>query len=82
MEHLPKNGFDVILANPPYYAISSIAKMFIERSRPLLREGGRFYLVTKQVQHVAPILVDAFGEVEAFENRNYTILEASAGGDS
>lgn len=80
MEGLPDNTFDVILANPPYYATSSISKMFVERSPNLLREGGRFYLVTKQVEHVAPLLVETFGDVQAFENRGYTILEALAGG--
>ena len=79
MEGLPRGGFDVILANPPYYATSGIARMFIERSPALLKEGGRFYLVTKQVEHVAPFLVETFGDVEAFENRSYTILEASGG---
>jgi 16S rRNA G1207 methylase RsmC len=70
----------VILANPPYYATSAIAKMFVDRSPPLLKEGGRFYLVTKQVEHVAPFLVETFGEIEAYENRGYTILEAIVGG--
>jgi 16S rRNA (guanine1207-N2)-methyltransferase len=80
MEGLPSDGFDVILANPPYYAASSIARLFIEKSRTLLREGGRFYLVTKQVEHVAPMMVEAFGDVQAFENRGYNVLEALAGG--
>ena len=80
MAGLKPGSFDVILANPPYYAISSIAKMFIDQSRALLKENGRFYLVTKQVEIVAPFLVDAFGDVQAFENRGYTILEAIAGG--
>jgi 16S rRNA (guanine1207-N2)-methyltransferase len=74
---LPPAAFDVILANPPYYAASAIATAFIEQSRPLLKEGGRFYLVTKQVEHVAPYMVEKFGDVNAFENRGYTIVEAS-----
>jgi len=82
MDGLPRGSFDVILANPPYYAASSIARMFTERSAALLKEGGRFYLVTKQVEHVAPFLVEIFGDVDAFENRGYTVLEAQARGDS
>jgi len=31
-EELPANHFHVVLANPPYYAQSSIAGMFIEQS--------------------------------------------------
>jgi 16S rRNA G1207 methylase RsmC len=80
MDGLPAGAFDVILANPPYYATSAIAKMFVERSPALLKEGGRFYLVTKQVEHVAPFLVETFGDVQAYENRGYSILEAIAGG--
>jgi 16S rRNA (guanine1207-N2)-methyltransferase len=76
---LASASYDVVLANPPYYAASAIAKMFIEQSRPLLREGGRLYLVTKQVEHVAPFMVETFGDVDAFENRGYTIIEAVRG---
>ena len=76
---LPPASFDVILANPPYYAASTIAKMFIELSRPLLKKGGRFYLVTKQVEHVAPFVVELYGEVDAYENRGYTVIEAIPG---
>jgi 16S rRNA (guanine1207-N2)-methyltransferase len=76
MEGLQPAAYNVILANPPYYAISSIAKLFVERSRPLLKPGGRFYLVTKQVEHVAPFMVEAFGDVNAYDNRGYAILEA------
>ncbi len=79
MEGLLRSSFDVILANPPYFAASAIAKMFIDGSQPLLKEGGRFYLVTKQVEHVAPLMVEVFGEVEAYEHRGYTVVEAVAG---
>ena len=79
MQGLPRASFDVILANPPYFAASAIAKMFIDGSQPLLKEGGRFYLVTKQVEHVAPLMVDVFGDVDAYEARGYTVIEAVAG---
>jgi 23S rRNA (guanine1835-N2)-methyltransferase len=74
---LPPASFDVVLANPPYYAASAIARMFIEGSRPLLKEGGRLFLVTKQVEHVAPFMVETFGDVDAFESRGYTVIEAT-----
>lgn len=80
LEGLPAAAYDVILANPPYYAASAIARMFVERSVALLKPGGRFYLVTKQVEHVAPFLVETFGDAQAFENRGYSVLEAVAGG--
>jgi hypothetical protein len=44
-----------------------------------LKEAGRLFLVTKQVEHVAPLMVEIFGDVDAYENRGYTIIEAMAG---
>jgi 16S rRNA (guanine1207-N2)-methyltransferase len=80
MEGLPDAAFDVVLANPPYYAASAIAKLFAERSRPLMKAGGRLFLVTKQVEIIAPFMVEIFGDVDAYENRGYTVIEATVGG--
>jgi 16S rRNA (guanine1207-N2)-methyltransferase len=71
-----EGDFEVVLANPPYYAQLSIAQLFIERGRELLRAGGRFYLVTKQPNQVGPLVAEAFGAVEALERRGYIVLEA------
>lgn len=76
---LAAGTFDVVLANPPYYANSWIAKAFVERSKAMLKPGGRLYLVTKQVNHVAPTVMDAFGEAEVFDRRGYAVIEAQAG---
>jgi 16S rRNA G1207 methylase RsmC len=75
MEGLEPGSFDVILANPPYYANSWIAQMFVQNSKTLLKPNGRFYLVTKMVNHVAPTMVEVFGDIVAMERRGYTILE-------
>jgi 16S rRNA (guanine1207-N2)-methyltransferase len=72
--------FDVVLANPPYFAQSAIAGQFIEHGRRLLRDGGRFYLVTKQAAQVGQMIAEAFGEVEGVERRGYVIFSAVAGG--
>ena len=37
LEGLGINEFDVILANPPYYAKSEITRLFVEGTRDLLR---------------------------------------------
>jgi 16S rRNA (guanine1207-N2)-methyltransferase len=66
--------FDVALANPPYYAQLSIAQLFIERARILLRPGGRFYLVTKQPNQVGPLVAEAFGPAQVVERRGYVVL--------
>jgi 16S rRNA (guanine1207-N2)-methyltransferase len=75
-EELPAGSFDVSLANPPYYAQASIAELFVERSRQLLKPGGRFYLVTKQPDVVGPIIEEAFGTFDFATRRGYTILSA------
>jgi 16S rRNA (guanine1207-N2)-methyltransferase len=74
LEGLPEGSFDVALANPPYYAAGSVAQLFIERSRALLKPGGRFYLVTRQPAEVAEWIVDSFGAVEAVLCRGYTVF--------
>src|SRR5438067_2962660 len=76
VEGLAEASYDVILVNPPYFAQSSIAKLFIERGRELLKEEGRFYLVTKQPNEMAQMVADTFGNVEAAEYRGYIILYA------
>jgi 23S rRNA (guanine1835-N2)-methyltransferase len=68
------DSFDVALANPPYYAGQSVARLFVERSRALLKSGGRFYLVTKQPEQVAGFVKETFGYVEGLLRRGYTVL--------
>ena len=73
----PDASFDVVLANPPYYAQGSIIGLFIERSKALLRPDGHFYLVTKQVDTALEIMREYFPQPEMFENRGYVIFRAS-----
>ena len=74
LEGLESSSFDVALANPPYYAGQSIARLFVERSRALLKSGGRFCLVTKQPEQVAGFMKETFGYVEGLLRRGYTVL--------
>ena len=69
-----EGSFDVALANPPYFAGSAIARLFVERAHALLKPEGRFYLVTKQPAESAALLEETFGAVEAFMNRGYMVL--------
>jgi 16S rRNA (guanine1207-N2)-methyltransferase len=75
---LADRTFDVALANPPYFAQLSIAQFFVERSRPLLKPGGRLYLVTRQPDQVGPMTAAHFGPVQVVQKRGYTILCARA----
>jgi 16S rRNA G1207 methylase RsmC len=74
VEGLGDERFDVVLANPPYFASGAVARLFVERGRALLAEGGRFYLVTKQPHQAAEVMEETFGSLEAYEARGYTVL--------
>jgi 16S rRNA G1207 methylase RsmC len=78
MNELKPGSFDVVLANPPYYAQSNIARLFIEKARGLLRPRGRLYLVTKQADLVGPILAEQFGRADVTDRRGYIVLSAQA----
>ncbi|HWY85548.1 MAG TPA: methyltransferase, partial [Gemmataceae bacterium] len=67
----------VVLANPPYYAQLAIARLFIERGKRCLKPGGRFYLVTRQVDHVFEIMEEVFGPVQGEERRGYVVFPGS-----
>lgn len=82
VEGLPAGAFDVVLANPPYYAQSSIARLFLERARVLLRPGGRVYLVTKQPREVEALILELFGGAAAVQRRGYTVFGAVAPGSA
>jgi len=69
--------FDVVLANPPYYAQGDIAERFILDAWQVLRPGGRLYLVTKQLEIVGAIVAETFGDAEAVECRGYVVVCAA-----
>src|SRR5262249_7750673 len=77
---LAPNSDDVFLTSPPYYAIETIAPFFVESSLRLLRPGGRFYLVTNQLDLIEPIVDNAYPDAEMFENRGYIIFAATKPG--
>jgi 16S rRNA G1207 methylase RsmC len=78
LDGLPRQSYDVVLTNPPYFASLGIAQRFIEQARPLLKKRGRFYLVTKQPDQVGPMVADHFGLTETVERRGYVVLSATA----
>lgn len=78
LEGLQPRSFDVILANPPYYAKSEITRLFVEGAKELLRPGGRYAIVTKLPSEVVPLIFETFGECDTIENRGYTIIRARA----
>jgi 16S rRNA (guanine1207-N2)-methyltransferase len=75
-ERIPPATFDCVLANPPYYANSEIARRFVAAGRDLLKPSGRFVLVTKVPREVVPAILDAFGDCGTAEARGYTVCVA------
>lgn len=73
---LPDAHFDVVLANPPYFANLSIARLFMQRGLEILKPGGRFALVSKQIDSVHPMMEEIFGGCDIGELRGYFIFEA------
>ena len=78
MQGLERISFDVILANPPYYAKSEITQMFVEGTRDLLRTGGRYYMVTKMPTAVVPMIFETYGDCSVIENRGYSVIIAES----
>lgn len=76
LEGLEPASFDVVLANPPYYAKSEITRLFVEGTRDLLRPGGRYYIVTKMPTAVVPMIFETFGDCSVIENRGYSVVVA------
>jgi 16S rRNA (guanine1207-N2)-methyltransferase len=76
LQGLAKKEFDVVVANPPYYAKSEITRLFIEGARDLLKKGGRYYLVTKMPTAVVPMIFETFGDCSVIENRGYSVVMA------
>jgi 23S rRNA (guanine1835-N2)-methyltransferase len=77
LNELAPRSYDVVLANPPYYAQLAIARLFIEHGKRCLKAGGRFYLVSRQVEQVYRIMEECFGPVEGEERRGYVVFRGS-----
>lgn len=77
LNELRDKSWDLVLANPPYYAQLTITRLFIEQGKRCLKRGGRFFLVTRMVEQVYEIMEEVFGEVEGVERRGYVIFAAT-----
>lgn len=77
LEGFLASSFDVVLANPPYYAQHAVARLFVDGAKRLLKPGGRLYLVTRQADIVGEIVSEAFGEPELELRRGYVVFVAT-----
>ena len=77
LEGLEPRSFNVIVANPPYYAKSDITRLFVEGAKDLLKRNGRYYIVTKMPTAVVPMIFEIFGDCSVIENRGYSVVMAN-----
>jgi 16S rRNA G1207 methylase RsmC len=66
-------SFDVVVANPPYYADFHIARFFLETALTALRPGGRVYVVSKQPQWYETQMPQWFRDVALTRSKDYWI---------
>jgi 16S rRNA (guanine1207-N2)-methyltransferase len=76
LDDLPARHFDLVLANPPYYAQQGVARLFVDAARRVLKPGGRLYLVTKQADVVGTMIAEQLGEPTVMLRRDYAVLMA------
>ncbi len=76
MSELQPGSYDVVLANPPYFAQGAIARYFLEQARIFLKPQGRCYLVTKSPDEIGTMMNEIIGSVEFTLARNYFILSS------
>lgn len=67
------SGFDMVVANPPYYADFKIASKFLTSAHHALRPGGRLVVVTKQPRWYEENMDQWFVDHEVFPSKRYFI---------
>lgn len=68
--------FDLVLANPPYYADFRIAEAFVRAAHDALRSGGKLLVVTKLPEWYHEDLPEHFGKVTSEFVKTYTVFQA------
>jgi 16S rRNA (guanine1207-N2)-methyltransferase len=76
LKDLPDSSFDLALANPPYYARGTIARLFVCHAHRVLKPGGRLSLVSKQIDLVSSMVEEVFSAPRILTRRGYTIFQA------
>ena len=68
--------YDLVLANPPYYADFRIAELFVDAAWRALAPGGTLLVVTKQPSWYAERLPQNWRDVAREEVKTYHLIEA------
>ena len=66
-------SFDVVVANPPYFAGHRIARYFVDTGKQALKRGGSLYVVSKHGEELGAYAAAVGFEVETRSRRGYDI---------
>lgn len=73
-----RGSYDLVLANPPYYAGFQIATLFLEAGRAALRPGGQILVVTKSPDWYRQHMGQWFDDVRGEPSKEYFIFRGIA----
>ena len=73
-EYQGQGSYQLVLANPPYYASFQIARRFLLSGRESLAPGGRILLVTKSPQWYQEHMPEWFDAVAIEPSKDYYIV--------
>ena len=71
---VPKNGFDCVTGNPPYYSDFRIAQLFVDTAFDALRPGGTGLLVAKSPKGLHECVQTRFTDTAVIARRGYSVI--------
>lgn len=69
--------YDLVVANPPYYADNRIAELFVNAAHRSLRPGGRLIVVAKRGDWYDATMPADWDDVDCRQSKNYVIITAN-----
>jgi 16S rRNA (guanine1207-N2)-methyltransferase len=75
-EYGGQGTFDIVLANPPYYAAFQIARLFVTAGRAALHAGGQILVVTKSPDWYREHMPQWFDQVTIEPSKDYYVVRA------
>ena len=73
-DYLADGPFQLVVANPPYYANFRIAELFVRGGHAALETGGQILMVTKLPDWYAEHMPQLFEDVEIVETKDYYVV--------
>jgi 16S rRNA (guanine1207-N2)-methyltransferase len=76
--HYSRAGeYDLVVANPPYYADNRIGELFVNAAHRSLRPGGRLIVVAKRGDWYDATMPADWDDVDCRQSKNYVIITAT-----